>query len=157
MSISPVPPGFHRVTPHITVNDTLAAIDFYKKAFGAVEIRHSLGSDGKVMHASIQIGDSIVMLNDEFPDWGVLGPKARGGTSVTLHLYVENPDALFDQAVAAGATAKMPMADQFWGDRYGMLEDPYGHSWSIGAKIANPTAEEMDAAATKMMAEHASH
>jgi uncharacterized glyoxalase superfamily protein PhnB len=127
----PVPDGFHTVTPHLVVPDAAKAIDFYTKAFGAHETERYMTPDGKaVMHAQVKIGSSNLMLGNEFPP-ACLSPKSRGGTSVTLHLYVENADAVFERAVKAGCTVKMPMSDQFWGDRYGQVEDPFGHQWSI--------------------------
>jgi uncharacterized glyoxalase superfamily protein PhnB len=139
-----VPDGFHRLTPHLVVANAAAAIEFYKKAFGAVELRRMPGPDGKsVMHADLQIGDSHLFLNDEFPQMGALGPKALKGTPVTLHLYVQDADAQWKQAVAAGAEVVMPLADQFWGDRYGILRDPFGHMWSIGSHMEDLTPEEM--------------
>jgi uncharacterized glyoxalase superfamily protein PhnB len=139
-----VPQGFHRVTPHLTVRDAAAMIEFYKKAFGAVERGRAPGPDGKqIMHAEIQIGDSIVFLNDEFPDMGALSPHASKTTPVTLHLYVEDADKQFQQALAAGAQVVMPLADQFWGDRYGIVKDPSGHQWSIGSHMEDLTPEQI--------------
>jgi uncharacterized glyoxalase superfamily protein PhnB len=121
------------VTPHLTVRDAAAMIEFYKKAFGAVEIQRAPGPDGKsIMHAEIHIGDSTVFLNDEFPEMGAFSPLSTKGTAVTLHLMVEDADQQFQQAVSAGAEVVMPLADQFWGDRYGIVKDPSGHQWSIG-------------------------
>jgi uncharacterized glyoxalase superfamily protein PhnB len=121
----------HSITPHLVCAGAADAIGFYVKAFGAVEVARLPGPDGKLMHAMVKIGDSMLMLVDEMPQWGALGPKALKGSPVTIHLYVKDADATFAQAVAAGATAKMPMADAFWGDRYGQVEDPFGHHWSI--------------------------
>lgn len=127
----PIPDGFHTLTPHIVVRNASKAIDFYKQAFGAEElVRHS-GPGGSIMHATIKIGDSMLMLTDENIEWGCKSPLAVGGTSITLHVYVPDADAAFDRAVKAGAKVKMPLADQFWGARYGQLTDPYGHEWSI--------------------------
>ena len=149
-AVKPIPEGFHTVTPHLIVRDAAQAIEFYKRAFGAVEVERSLGPDGKtIMHASIKIGDSILMLNDEFPQMGALSPLGVGGTSVTLHIYVEDVDALAKRATEAGATVVMPVADMFWGDRFGMFKDPYGHSWSIATHKHEPTAEEMAKAMEK--------
>jgi PhnB protein len=130
-AVQAIPDGMTHLIPHLICAGAADAIEFYKKAFGAVEKSRLPRPDGKLMHAAVEIGGSIVMLNDEFPDWGALGPKARGGTAVTLHRYVEDVDAAVAQAVAAGATLKMPVADMFWGDRYGIVEDPFGHQWSI--------------------------
>ena len=128
----PIPDGFHTLTPHLIVPDGAVAIEFYKKAFGAQELgRHLSPMDNQtVMHAQLKIGNSIVMLGSEFPPQ-CLSPKARGGTSVFLHIYTEDADAAFDRAVKAGCTVNMPVSDTFWGDRYGQVEDPYGHKWSI--------------------------
>lgn len=141
--VKPVPDGMHTVTPHLVVAGAAEAIEFYKKAFGAVEGMRVPTPNGKLMHAMVRIGDSPVMLVDEFPDWGCLGPKARNGTSVTIHLAVEHADALFARAIAAGATVKMPMADMFWGDRYGVVTDPFGHDWSIATRVRDLTPEEI--------------
>src|SRR5438874_7993574 len=120
-----IPEGFRTVTPSIVVKGARQAIDFYKKAFGAEELSFHATPDGGCMHAEIKIGDSIIMMNDEYPKFGVVSPLSRGGTSVTLHLYVPDCDTAYNRAVAAGATAKMPPADMFWGDRYGQLVDPF--------------------------------
>ena len=139
----PIPPGYHTLTPHLIVGDANKAIEFYKKAFGAEEISRMPGPGGKIMHAVIRIGDSVVMLNDEFPDMGARSPKAIGGTAVTLHIYVENVDKLWERAVAAGAAVTMPLADMFWGDRYGVVSDPFGHSWSLATHKADVPSEEL--------------
>lgn len=142
--IQPVPEGFHTLTPHLTVKGASQAIEFYKKAFGAEEITRVPGPDGKsLMHARIKIGDSPLMLNDEFPEMGGLGPLSLGGTPVTVHIYVEDVDTVFNQAVAAGAKVRMPLADMFWGDRYGVLTDPFGHNWSLAAHKEDLTPEEL--------------
>jgi len=146
-AVKPIPDGMHTVTPHLVCGGAATAIDFYKKAFNAIEHGRLPDSEGRLMHAQIQIGDSVVMLVDEFPSMGALGPKARNGTSVTLHLYVDDADAWFARAVAAGATVKMPLADMFWGDRYGILEDPFGHAWSIATHIRDLTSEQIAEAA----------
>jgi uncharacterized glyoxalase superfamily protein PhnB len=128
----PIPEGYHTITPSIVVKGAADAIAFYIRAFGAEEIsRASMGDSPLIMHAEIKIGDSRIMLTDEFPEMGCLGPLAVGGTSSSLHLYVEDADAAFNRAVDAGATVTMPLSDQFWGDRFGMLKDPFGHNWSI--------------------------
>jgi PhnB protein len=147
-AVKPIPEGMHSITPHLICAGAADAIEFYKKAFGAIEMGRMPGPGGKLMHAMIKIGDSAVMLVDEVPEWGNKGPKALNGTPVTIHLYVPDADATFNTAVAAGATAKMPLADMFWGDRYGVLIDPFGHSWSIATHIKDMTPEEM-AQATK--------
>ncbi len=129
-----IPDGFHTITPHLVVSDAAKAIEFYKKALGAQENERMMTPDGKtVMHAQLKIGNSMVMLGSEHPPT-CLSPKSRGGTSVNLHVYVENADAAFERAVKAGCTVKMPMSDQFWGDRYGQVEDPFGHQWSIATR-----------------------
>lgn len=144
----PIPEGMHTITPHLVCANAVEAIQFYKKAFGAVAVMAPmLTPDGKVMHASLRVGDSIIMMAEEFPEWGSLGPKALKGTSVTLHLYVPDADASFARAVKAGATVKMPLQDMFWGDRYGTVEDPYGHNWAIATHTRDLTPKELKAAA----------
>jgi PhnB protein len=144
MAVKRVPDGYHRVTPHLTVRNAAAMIEFYKKAFGAVEKGRAPGPDGKsIMHAAIQIGDSIVFLNDEFPEMGAQSPLTTKGTAVTIHLYVEDADKQFQQALAAGAEVAMPLADQFWGDRYGIVKDPSGHLWSIGSHMEDLTPDQI--------------
>jgi PhnB protein len=128
---SHVPPEMHSVTPHLVCAGAGAAVDFYVKAFGAHEVARLPGPDGKIMHAEIKIGDSHVMLADEFPQCGSMSPKTLKGTPVTIHLYVKDADAVIQQAVAAGATVVMPAQDMFWGDRYGIVQDPFGHQWSV--------------------------
>jgi PhnB protein len=145
----PIPEGMHTVTPHIVCADAAGAIAFYKKAFGAVEVMRMAGPDGKLMHAQIKIGDSPIMLVDEMPKWGVLGPNALKGSPVTLHIFVKDVDAFAERAVAAGAKVTMPIADMFWGDRYGQLQDPYGHHWSVATHVRDLTPEEMKKAMPK--------
>lgn len=145
MSASPVPAGFHTLTPSLTVRDASAAIEFYRKAFGAVELYRLPSPDGKIMHAEIRIGDSPVMLSDEFPEWGAIAPEIGKGASYML--YVPECDALFHQAVAAGATVVRPPSDMFWGDRCGCLNDPYGYRWSIATHQRDLTYEEIAEAA----------
>jgi PhnB protein len=143
-AVKPIPEGYHTVTPYLIVDGAAEAIEFYKRAFGAVEIDRALSPDGKkIMNASIQIGDSRIMLNDEFPEMNCKGPLTIGGTPFTLHLYVEDADAVFDQAVAAGATVIMPIDDAFWGDRYGCVTDPYGHNWGIATRKRVMTDEDL--------------
>lgn len=146
-AVPPIPPGFHAVTPHLVCAGAAAAIDFYVRAFGAVDVCRVPTPDGKLMHAAVRIGDSTVMLVDEFPEMGALGPKALKGTAVTLHLFVPDVDRFFARAVKAGATVKMPVRDMFWGDRYGLLEDPFGHSWSVATHLHDLTPDEILAAA----------
>ena len=148
---SPIPEGFHTITPSITVNAAAEAIEFYKRAFGAIEIDRATSPDGaKIMHATIQIGGSRLMLNDEFPEMGARGPLAIGGTSISMFLYVEDSDAVFNQAVAAGATVAMPMNDAFWGDRWGMVTDPYGHVWQLSTRKFNLSIEDAQKAMAEM-------
>jgi PhnB protein len=149
-STKPIPEGMHTVTPHLICAGAAEAIEFYRKAFGAVELSRMPGSDGKLMHASIRIGDSVVMLNEENPHWGAFGPKHLNGSPVTIHLYVENVDAVFEQAVRAGAKVTMPLDDMFWGDRYGKVEDPCGHQWSIGTHVRDVSPAEMQEAMEQM-------
>lgn len=141
--VKPIPDGSHSVTPHLVCAGAADAIEFYKKAFNAVETLRLPGPQGKLMHAEVRIGDSAVMLVDESPEWGMLGPKSLKGSPVTIHLYVEDVDAFVARAVAAGAKITMPIADMFWGDRYGTLEDPFGHRWSVGTHIRDVSLEEM--------------
>jgi len=144
MAVKRVPDGYRRVTPHLTVRDCAGTIEFYKRAFGAVEKRRAPGPDGKsIMHAELQIGDSVIFLNDEFPEMGALSPLALKGTPVTVHLFVEDADKQFQQALAAGAEVVMPLADQFWGDRYGIVKDPSGHHWSIAHHAEDLTPAQM--------------
>jgi len=145
MSVKPIPEGMHSITPHLVCEGAAEAIEFYKKAFDAVENGRMPTPDGKIMHAQIRIGDSPLMLVDAFPDMGAFGPKALKGSPVTIHLYVEDADKTFDQAVAAGATVRMPLADMFWGDRYGQLIGPFGHIWSIATHKHDYTPEQMQA------------
>jgi uncharacterized glyoxalase superfamily protein PhnB len=142
--VKPVPEGFHTITPHLIVRGGEAAIAFYKKAFGAKEHHRSAGPGGKLMHAQLEIGSSKLFLADEFPEMGALSPLSRGGSSVTLSLYLPDADAVFNQAVAAGATVKMPMTDMFWGDRYGKLTDPFGHDWALCKHIEDVAPQEME-------------
>jgi PhnB protein len=143
MSVKPIPEGYHSITPYLTVRDASRAIEFYKQAFGATERGVMKGPDGKVMHAELMIGDSIIMLGDEYPHFGSLSPQAIGGSASGLHIYVENVDSAFDRAVKAGAAVEMPVSDMFWGDRYGKLKDPFGHKWSIATHKADLSADEM--------------
>ena len=143
MAVKPIPEGYHTLTPYLTVRDAFRAIEFYKQAFGAQERGVMKGPDGKVMHAELKIGDSIIMLGDEFPEYGALSPLSTGGAGMGLHIYVDGVDAAFDRAVKAGARVDMPVSDQFWGDRYGKLTDPFGHKWSIATHTKDMSAEEM--------------
>jgi uncharacterized glyoxalase superfamily protein PhnB len=149
--VKPIPDGMNTVTPHLVCKDAARAIEFYKKAFGAEErFRLNTPDKKKILHASLSIGGSAIMLADEFPDWGSVGPETLKGTPVVIHLYVEDADSVFDQAVRAGATATMPLQDMFWGDRYGQLRDPFGHSWSVATHVRDVSIEEMEQAAKAM-------
>jgi uncharacterized glyoxalase superfamily protein PhnB len=150
MPVKPIPDGFHTLTPHLVLKDAAATIEFYKKAFGAEEMGRAPGPDGKLMHAAMRVGDSIIMMNDEFPEWGALSPRSKGGATVTLHLYVQDADAAFARAVAAGATVRMPLSDQFWGDRYGLVEDPSGHVWAIATHKEDLTPAQIQERMGKM-------
>ena len=143
MSVQPIPDGYHSVTPYLIVKDAAKALDFYAKAFGAEELMRFPGPGGKVMHAEIKIGDSPIMLADEFPEMGHLGPSSRGGTTVSLMVYVRDVDAAFDKAVKAGGTVVRPVKNQFYGDRSGTLNDPFGHQWTISTHVEDVTPEEM--------------
>ncbi len=143
MPVKPIPDGYHTLTPFLTVRDAVRAIEFYKAAFGAEERGVMKAPDGKVMHAELKIGDSIIMLSDEFPEFGAVSPQVIGGSSSGLHIYLDNVDAAFDRAVKAGANVEMPVMDQFWGDRYGRLKDPFGHKWSIGTHVKDLSMDEM--------------
>lgn len=139
--VNPIPDGFHTATPSLVVSNSKEAIEFYKKAFGAKEIYKFPTPDGKIMHAMIQIGDSFIMMSDEFSAMGMSSPNTLGGTSVTLHLYVKDADKTFKQAVGAGAIITMPIMNVFWGDRYGVVQDPFGHSWAIATHKIDMTPE----------------
>ncbi|MGI9533892.1 MAG: VOC family protein [Thermodesulfobacteriota bacterium] len=144
MSVKPIPEGFNSVTPHLVVKGAAEAIEFYKKAFGAEEMVRLPGPDGNsLMHASLKIGNSVVMLVDEFPDMGCLSPNSTNGTPVTVHLYVHDVDSVFAKAIESGAKETMPLENTFWGDRFGKLEDPYGHSWSIATHIEDLTPDQI--------------
>ncbi len=155
-AVNPVPDDFMRVTPHMVVDGAAEAIAFYERAFGAEEVRRMPAPDGqRLLHAEFMINGNRVMMTDAFPEFASQSPRTLGGTPVTLHLFVEDVDAVFERAVAAGCTETMPVSDMFWGDRYGRLTDPHGHSWSIATRVANPSEEEMMAAVAKMMGESA--
>lgn len=145
-----IPQGMHSVTPHLVCAGAAKAIEFYKQAFGAEEGARLPGPDGRLMHASVKIGDSQVMLVDEMPEWGALGPKSLKGSPVTIHLYVDDVDAVVARAVSAGAKVTMPVAEQFWGDRYGKLEDPFGHHWSVATHVRDVSMEEAQNAMRQM-------
>jgi PhnB protein len=152
-AVKRIPEGMHTLTPHIIVAGAAEAIEFYKKAFNAIEQVRLPGPGGKVMHASLKIGDSTLMLVDEMPDCGhgaSYGPKALKGTPVVLHLYVDDVDGVISQAEGAGAKVTMPATDMFWGDRYGQVEDPFGHRWSVATHIRDVTPDEMKQAMAQM-------
>lgn len=152
MAVKPIPEGYHTVTPYLAVNDGARAIEFYKRAFGAQERNRMDGPQGKIGHAELKIGDSIVMLSDEMPGSGCRSPQSLGGTTVNIFLYVNDVDSVYNQAVRAGAKAEMPVADQFWGDRYGKITDPFGHSWSLATHKEDVAPAEMHKRAQEAMA-----
>ena len=143
MSVKPIPDGYHSVTPYLIIDGAAAAIEFYKKAFGAQERMRMPGPDGKIGHAEITIGNCTLMLADEFPEMNAHGPKTRGGTTVSFCIYVPDCDAQFKQALAAGGKELRPLKDQFYGDRSGTLEDPFGHCWTIATHVEDIAPEEM--------------
>jgi PhnB protein len=150
-----LPEGMHQLSPHLVCADAARAIDFYVAAFGATEMMRLPGPDGTLMHARLSINGSSVLLLDENLQWGARGPTTLGGTPVTIHLIVDDVDAWVDRAAAAGATVRMPVDDMFWGDRYGVIEDPFGHSWSLATPVRQMSPAEIDAAAERFMAEQA--
>lgn len=141
--------GCTQLTPHLICAGAADAIEFYKKAFNAVELGRVPGPQGKLLHAMIRIGDSAIMLVDEFPDWNAFGPKSLKGSPVMIHLYVPDVEAFFKQAVAVGAKIAMPLEDMFWGDRYGKLEDPFGRHWSVATHVRDVKPEELQEASQK--------
>lgn len=144
-TVKPIPDDMHTLTPHLVCTGAAAAIDFYVKAFNAIELARLPAPNGKLMHAMVKIGDSPLMLFDEAPEWGSRSPQTLKGTPVILHMYVKDVDAAIAQAVAAGATLTMPATDMFWGDRYGQITDPFGHQWSLATHIRDVSPEEMQA------------
>ncbi|MEM7454192.1 MAG: VOC family protein [Planctomycetota bacterium] len=154
--VSPVPEGMHTVTPYLVVKDSVAAMDFYAKAFGAVQLMRMVGPDGQgTMHAEIKIGNSCIMLTDENPAWGMSAPETIGGSPVSLMLYVEDADTFLQTAVAAGCEAVFPVSEMFWGDKMGKVSDPFGYSWSIATHIEDVPEEEMAVRQQKWMEEMA--
>lgn len=141
--VKPIPEGYHTATPYLNVRDAARAIEFYKKGLGAKELMRLVGAGGKVLHAEIKIGDSVIMIAEEVPEWGNQSPQSLGGSPVRIVLYVEDVDALARQAVAAGAKLLVPVADQFYGDRSGRLQDPFGHLWLISTHTEDVSPEEM--------------
>ena len=144
MKAKPIPDGYHAVIPYLVVKNAAKALDYYEKAFGAKRGLRMDKPDGKIGHAEFSIGDSIVMLADEFPEMGHVGPQSMGGTPVSLHLYVEDVDTRFKQALAAGGKEKRKLEDQFYGDRSGSIEDPFGHIWHLSTHKEDLTPEEID-------------
>jgi PhnB protein len=153
MSVTPIPKGFHTVTPSLVVQNAAKAIEFYKKALGAEELMRMPTPDGKIGHAELKIGDSIIFISDEFPNMGVTkSPQTLGGCTGALNIYVEDVDSVFQRAVNAGGKTAMPVADMFWGDRYGTLTDPFGHVWGIGTHKADLSPQEIDKRAKEFYA-----
>ena len=151
MAVKPIPEGYHSLQVYLAVEDASKAIDFYKEAFGAEETIRMPGPDGSVAHAELQLGDSKLMLSDPFPQSNVRPPSERGGPTASVFMYVDDADAVFEQAQTAGATVSMPLEDMFWGDRFGSLTDPFGHVWSVATHIEDvPEAEMAERAATAM-------
>jgi PhnB protein len=143
MAAKPIPDGYHTVTPYLAVDDAAQAIEYYKKAFGAKERVRMEAPGGKIGHAELEVGDSLIMLFDPFPQSSTRPPKELGGTSASVFMFVEDVDAVVKQAVDAGATITMEVADQFWGDRFGTVTDPFGHVWSIATHIEDLTPDEI--------------
>jgi PhnB protein len=149
--VKPIPDGYPQVTPYLCVDGAAAAIEFYSEVLGAKERMHMPAPDGKIGHAEIQIGDSLIMLSDEFPDMGVRSPRAIGGTPVMISVYVEDVDKVYERAVKAGAKGLRPPENQFYGDRSGQFEDPFGHRWSVATHVEDVPADEMARRAVEMM------
>lgn len=150
--VNAIPQGYHTVTPYLVVNDGNRALEFYKKAFGAIETVRMGGPGGKIGHAEFRIGDSMIMLADEMAGGGCKSPQSLGGSPVSIFLYVDDVDSVFNQAVNAGAKTEMPPQDMFWGDRYGKLTDPFGHNWALATHIEDVAPEEMKRRADAFMA-----
>ncbi len=153
MPVSPIPEGYHSVTPYLVMKNAAAAIEFYKKAFGAVELLRMAAPGGKIGHAEIKIGDSPVMLADEYPDMGFKGPESLGGTPVSLMIYVDDVDKIYPQAISAGGKEVRPLQNQFYGDRSGTLTDPFGHVWTISTHVEDVPEEELAKRAEATMKE----
>ena len=154
-AVKPIPDGYNSVIPYLHIKGAARALEFYKSAFGAKEVLRMPGPGGQVMHAELKIGDSMIMLSDEHPQMGALGPQSVGGTPVTLHLYVENVDAVVQKAVAAGATLDQPVKDQFYGDRSGLLTDPFGHKWHVATHVEDVSPEDLKVRAAAAMSQSA--
>jgi len=148
----PIPDGYPRVTPYLIIDGASAAIDFYRSVLGATERMRMPAPDGRVGHAELEIGDSLIMLADEFPEMSARSPKTVGGTPMSLHVYVEDADSVFDRAIKAGATALQPVEDKFYGDRSGQFEDPFGHHWSVATHVEDVPPGERAARAAAAMA-----
>jgi PhnB protein len=149
--VKPIPDRYPRVTPYLHVDGAGAAIEFYEKVFGAEERVRMPAPDGKVGHAELQLGDSIIMLADEFPEMGVLSPKTIGGSPVTISVYVEDVDAVFEAALAAGATSLRRVENQFYGDRSGQFDDPFGHRWNVATHVEDVPPDEMEKRTAEVM------
>lgn len=152
MNTSPIPTGHHTVAPYLAIKDGVRALEFYKKAFGAVELHKLIVPDGRLGHAEIRLGDSVIMLADEFPEYGGKSPQTLGGSPVSIHLYVEDVDAFFNKALAAGARERKPVKDQFYGDRSGQLEDPFGHLWWVATHKEDVAPDELQKRVQSMFA-----
>jgi PhnB protein len=152
MAVKPIPEGYRTITPYLAVDGAAEAIEYYKKAFGAKERGRMEVPGGKIGHAELEIGDSLVMLSDALPQFSTRSPKELGGTSVSVHMYVEDVDAVVKQAIEAGATVTAEVADQFWGDRFGLVQDPFGHQWTISTHVEDVPPEEMAERAKAAMA-----
>jgi len=150
--VNPIPDGYPRVTPYLMVDGATAAIDFYTSVFGAKERMRMAAPNDRIGHAELELGDSVIMLADEFPDMDVRGPRAIGGTPVSIHVYVEDADAVFDRAIQAGAKALRPVENQFYGDRSGQFEDPFGHHWNVATHVEDVPPDEMMKRAEAVMA-----
>jgi PhnB protein len=155
MAVKPIPDGYHTATPYLIMRDATRALDFYKKAFGAEELFRMPDPSGKIGHAEIKIGNSILMLADEVPEMGYKGPQSYGGTPISIMLYVEDVDAQFQQATAAGAQVKRPLKDQFYGDRSGTVTDPFGHEWTLATHKEDLSMEEIERRAAAAMKQSA--
>jgi PhnB protein len=155
MAVKPIPEGYQTLSPSLIVDPAKEAIEYYKRAFGATERGVMKGPDGRIAHAELQIGDSVLMLSDPFPMQNAKSPKELGGTTVSIFMYVEDVDAVYKQAIAAGGTSTMEPDNQFWGDRFGALIDPYGHAWAIATRVEDVSEEEMRVRGEKAMAEMA--
>jgi PhnB protein len=152
-NVSPIPPGRPQLTPYLIIKNAAAAIEFYQKAFGAKELTRFDDPSGRIGHAELEIGNTCIMLADEYPEMGILSPLSLGGSGVTLHLYVENVDSVARQAITAGAIVVRPVEDQFYGDRAGKLQDPFGHVWSIASRIEDVSMEEAHKRAAALFGE----